>query len=207
MKYMKYWKLLLLVPVVLLVVGCTSISFDISLEKVDLLNPTKTEYIQINHQGNQYIFNDDNIIIKWVLSNEIFAFDLTNKTSNTMEIVWDKSAYIDFDGKNHRVIHEGIKYIDKEQPQVNTIIVSNSSIQDQIFPSDYIRWISDKYGWDRGVMFLGTDMKWSGNTKDKVKILADSFINKNIKVLLTLKINDQLYEYLFIFKVNGYQFK
>jgi hypothetical protein len=196
---MKYWKLLILIMVALLIAGCSSINYDISLDKVNLINPEKIDLTDIvKDDMNKYTFNDERIKIKWGFSPSQFSFNLLNQTTDSIEIVWDKSAYIDIDGKNHRLIHSGVKYIERNNSQPNTIIIPNTSIDDIIYPSDYIYYNEGEYGGWRESPLFNTYVE----QKSALDEAINTYVGKNVQTLLSLKIGDNIYNYVFTFKIN-----
>ncbi|HDP81104.1 MAG TPA: hypothetical protein ENN21_09725 [Spirochaetes bacterium] len=66
---------------------------------------------------------------------------ITNKTTSPMEILWDRSAYIDLDGKRHAVNHRMHTYGPDGRP-VNppTVIPPGGSVRDLMMPADTIKY-------------------------------------------------------------------
>lgn len=64
--------------------------------------------------------------------------DLTivNNHSSSIRILWDDAAFIDNEGSSHRIIHMGIKLIDKEKAQVPSVIPAGARLEDTIAPVD-----------------------------------------------------------------------
>lgn len=72
----------------------------------------------------------------------LIPFSIKNKTSQPMQILWDSSAFVDPSRESCRIIHSGVKLINKESSQPPTVIASNAKISDTIVPSDNITWAS-----------------------------------------------------------------
>ena len=49
-------------------------------------------------------------------------------------------------GESKRIMHTGVKYSEKTQSQVPTIIVRSASVSDSIIPVDNVYYESGKYG-------------------------------------------------------------
>ena len=113
--------------------------------------------------------------------------NLLNKTADPIEIVWDKSTYIDVNGGNHRVIHNGIDDAERNNPQANTIIIPNTSLTDMVYPSDCILNLNGTL--TESYMF------------DKMESVAKTYAGKNVLAMLAIKINNNVYNYLFTFKI------
>ena len=65
-----------------------------------------------------------------------FTMSLNNKTDNPIKIDWNQVSYVDISGMSHRIIHSGVKYIGRENPQSPTIIPPTAKIADIVFPTD-----------------------------------------------------------------------
>ena len=73
---------------------------------------------------------------------------IKNESGNSVKVLWDDGALIDQDNVAHRIIHAGIKITDKEKAQVPSVIPDDSSIEDTIYASDYLKWNAAKGDWD-----------------------------------------------------------
>lgn len=208
-------KLLIILLLALLLNGvCLAkkekIDFDISIQNIYLLSPEKQEYSNFE----KLLFSSNSIKFEWnfnndygtdwfqtVLNNTI-NLKINNNTADLIEIIWDKSLYVDSNGNSHRIIHSNVKFIDKDRQQPNTVIAPKSLINSNIVPVDYIEY-DKKNGWYvKG--FLSTT-----NNKSKKYILKinNEYSGKSFQTLLVLKYNNQEYQYLFTFIINGYGIK
>ena len=119
----------------------------------------ETKVVSFN-EGNQqkYRYEDDYINIVWYVGHKNFDFSLTNKTDHTIKINWDDISYVDITGNVGRVMHSGVKYIDKNNSQPATSIPRKASITDILLPTDNVHWGSSDwvirplipYEYDRG---------------------------------------------------------
>lgn len=82
---------------------------------------------------------DKDIAFIPTMGKEYFKITISNETPNSIKVVWDSGAFIDEQGVSHRIIHTGVKNIDKEKAQVPSVIPSSTQIVDVVAPSDYIR--------------------------------------------------------------------
>jgi hypothetical protein len=64
-------------------------------------------------------------------------FSLLNKTESPIAVPWDKVSYVDQSGGSHRVIHEGVRLVDRDRPQAATTVPPTARLDDFIYPSDY----------------------------------------------------------------------
>ena len=69
-----------------------------------------------------YLYEDEIIKIVWNIDNETFNFILNNLSDKTLKILWDDAGYVNTNGFTERLIHSGIQYINRNNPQPPTII-------------------------------------------------------------------------------------
>ena len=154
------------------------------------------------------LFEDDLVKILWYVDSRSIAFLINNKTNRSIKIPWDEAVYIDENGRNHRVMHSGIKYIDRESPQVPSIIVRKGALEDIVFPTDYVYYESGYLdsGWKEKPLLTDVDyhsylMKGTYPTFDSFKNYVKSNIGKTYQVLLPLQIENIINDYVFTFKI------
>ena len=141
-------------------------SFSAAAPMVYLAVPGKfTDFdIEFNETNSHFLFNyvftlvtpieksspafDDGIIsVVFSPSNDQIVFLLRNQTESPIRLDWDQMAYVDFDGSSHRVIHQGVRLMQKEAPQPPSTVAPGSSVQDFIYPSDRVSWNSTISEW------------------------------------------------------------
>lgn len=155
--------------------------------------------------SNFYLFEDEMVSIAWAPLEEGFFFDLSNKTDHSIKIIWDDAAYVDTAGKSHRVVHEGVRFSDKNNSQPPSIIVRRGSIQDSITPSDYIYFFGGR--WDISPLFPNNN-QWPFLIIEDAEVLRAKvrpYIGKTAQILLPLQIQDTINDYIFVFEVKDVQ--
>src|SRR5689334_21631798 len=90
-------------------------------------------------------FEDPFIKIEFVVLQRIL-FKLKNKTDNPIEIDWGKVSYVDTEAGAHRVVHEGVRYIERDKVPAPTVVPPMANITDIIHPADYIDYESGSSG-------------------------------------------------------------
>ncbi len=76
---------------------------------------------------------------------EDIQIKITNLTNESLKIDWDKSAFINIEGNSLRVIHNGVKYNERNNSQVATSIPPKGRITDSLSPSDHISWFNENW--------------------------------------------------------------
>ena len=152
--------------------------------------PAKYVFVMTKPKENrELLFEDDFLTIQFSISGKEIGFLLRNKTSNPIKIDWDQAAYVDVAGESHKVMHSGVKYIDKEKPQALTVVPPTAKLEDIIFPTDYVFYTSGKYG------------GWSRNTLFPDATKAELYKGKSFGVFIPFEINGVIKNYFFTFNI------
>ena len=130
--------------------GCATYRayYDIGLKQVERPAQAKERYgeqtiTKVEEEGiYKYFFEDEMVKIVWIPTAYQVSFVLTNKTNHSIKIVWDEAAFVDVAGVSHRVMHSGVKYIDRNNPQPPTVVVRKGTITDLVIPTDNIYYVS-----------------------------------------------------------------
>ena len=194
--------------------GCASYRayYDIGLTEVERPAQAKARYGEqkittTKEEGvEKYYFEDELLKILWLPSSLNISFALSNKTDHSIKIIWDEAAYVDSIGVSHRVMHSGVKYTDRNSPQPPTVVPRKGTINDLIFPSDYVDYVSGQYGGWREQPLFPSAMDQISNpnaSEELLKAEAEKYLGKSVQVLLPLQIEDTINEYIFTFTVNG----
>lgn len=203
-------KLALILVAMLGMTSCTSyrysVHYNVSLADVERPSVQQEQYstpviATVTEEGGvqKYSYEDQNITITWQILDQQFDFTLRNNSNHSAHILWDEVVYVDEFGNSGRVIHAGIKYVDKNQPMANTVVARGSMISDVIVPSDNIYMNNIYQGW------LKRNLLRSFSDKEEVLInTAEKTIGKTMKIVMPIEIQGVVNEYVFTFKVNGY---
>jgi hypothetical protein len=144
--------------------------------------------------NNSLTFADENINIDWIFSNQQLSFVLNNKTGNPIKIDWNQVSYVDISGNAQRVMHEGVKYAERNEHLTSSLIPPTAKLEDIIFPSDNVSYYQGgKYSssrWEEKPMFLEGEE-------------AKRFEGKSFSVFMPMEINGEVKNYTFTFDVKG----
>jgi hypothetical protein len=150
-------------------------------------------------------FDDGKINVFFSVGNKDVNFTLRNLTSEPMKINWDEASLIIY-GESKRVMHNGVKYIDRSAPQAPTVIPGNSSINDLVLPTDnvyyregyYSTYSSKPGGWEKHDLLLSQDR----NEEDTKKLILESK-GQTFKFFLPIEQNGQKINYTFEFEITN----
>jgi hypothetical protein len=202
--------------------GCATITYvadyNISLYKVErsekasqLYGTSRIDSVSDNSKY-KYLFEDSLAKILWLVDSKQIIFSIENKTDQTLEIPWDKAAYVDENGHSHRVMHSGTKYNDRSSVQPPSIIVRKGILEDFVFPTDYVQFVSGYDGangyWNQQPLI--TDYEIHQNIVDPNCLVFDDFekamkknIGKTYQILLPMQIDNTVNDYIFIFRIDN----
>lgn len=192
-------------------------AYQISLAKVERPKTASKRYGAqkvdsiATDQKYKFAFEDDMVRILWYVGNTQISFLLQNKTDYSIKIPWDEAAYVDEFGRSHRVMHSGVKYTDRDSPMPPSVVVRKGSIEDIVYPTDYVSWSSgSRYTagrWDEKPLFLCVDfhglyLPGKYSTFDEFEKAVNANVGKQIQVLLPLQIQDVINDYIFTFNID-----
>ena len=165
-----------------------------------LINKVKSKCcgIKVDENGvNKFSFQDENISIS-IFATDRFDFDLKNVSDHSIKLIWNDAAYVDLRGNSSKIMHNGIKYSQREENQPSTTIIAGANIHDVIIPNSSVYY-------DKG---LGENTKFSGWRI--APLFPTNYRGKNnigeVRLMLPIQIKGVTNEYTFVFKVY-YKFK
>jgi len=180
--------------------------YNVGLQEVERPENAKERYgeskiINFEEEGKtKYSYEDELIKIIWLPLSTQFAFTLENKSDNSIKIIWDEAVYVDENGSSGRVMHSGVKYVDRSNPQPPTVVVKKAKVDDIVVPTDNIYYISGQYGgWQTKPLFPNR-----ATTQEELNVLTQKYVGKTVKILLPLQIQETVNEYIFSFKVENF---
>ena len=180
-------KIIFLLFIALIIASCASIKPTVGLYLSD---------VNGNQMGGMsYI--DDMIAVDWsYIYRAKLNFKLKNKTTSTIRIKWDDAVYVNASGSIDRVMHAGVKYINRNESQPPSSIPAGAYIDDAVIPTSVISFVP-YVGWIEGNLF-GVSM----DSREAKKQLENTY-GKTVKVLLPIESNGIITDYEFSFTVTS----
>jgi len=190
----------------------TPASYAISLISVERHNGDKKmdEKQSIENVSEEeitkYGFEDEVMKIKWYPTPMDIFFAINNKEGEPIIIAWDESRFIDANGVNHKLIHDGIGYDERNNAHPPTVILAGGTLEDFVHPADYFQREEGKDKpsnnnrdhWRRAP-FLPTQIR---GTAEELRQKVESLEGGNFQVSLALQINNIRNDYIYTFKIN-----
>lgn len=142
-------------------------------------------------------FEDDRISVNWVFNESRLGFELKNNAKNPIKIDWNNVSYINPDGTAKKVIHGGVRYINRNDLLSPTVVPPTANIEDIIVPADNINYVSgtgySSSGWEVRPLFPNGES-------------ALEYEGKTFSVFMPLEINGETYNYTFTFSISDVEF-
>ena len=159
----------------------------------------ETKVVTFDEDGiSKYRYEDDYINIVWYVGTKQFNFSLTNKSGHTLKINWDDVSYVDTDGKVGRVMHSGVKYVDRNNSQPATTVPKGATISDILLPTDNVYYVSGQYGrWRESYLFPR-----SYSTPEAFNSSASTYVGKKMIVMMPIMIENVQNDYTFTFNID-----
>jgi hypothetical protein len=132
-----------------------------------------------------------------------------------MKLIWDETIVIEPDNSSTKVMHDGVKYADRNAAMPSSVIPKHGKLEDVATPTNRIAW-KDGYGtipgkWENSGVFPW--YKWiykadgsSITYKDDIEPFYEqgkANIGKKIGLMIPLEIEGVKNEYTFWFEVKS----
>lgn len=175
-------------------------SYNVSLSSVESPADSKvkfgeTKIATFEEEGqSKYRYEDDFLDISWYVGGKQFYFTLKNKSDYSMKIPWDDIVYVDEDGATKRIMHSGVKYIDRNASQPASVVPKNASVSDILLPTDNVTY-SSSLGWIEGHLFPRYQSQEEANNSP--------ILGKTVRIIFPVIIQDVQNEYTFEFSIDN----
>ena len=179
--------------------------YDIGLSSVESPADAKKQYgetkvvtiLDDENNINKYKYEDDFVDMTWYVTADRFMFDLKNKTNYSIKINWDEVTYVDANGEAKRVIHQGVKYTNRNETQAITTIPRGAKVSDFLVPSDNIVY-SNNIGWyEKNIIPV------SFNTREGAEQALDIYKGQKMSIMMPLQIENIQNDYMFEFEIGN----
>lgn len=154
---------------------------------------------------SKYEYTDDYIGITWYYNTTQLEFELKNLSNHTLKINWDDISYMDYHGNVSRIMHKGVKYAEREQPQGSISIPKGGKISDIIVPVNNVYFDNGVSGFIPAQWIQNAMIPCYYNKKEVMEndIANKVWIGRKIKVLFPIEIEGVKNDYNFEFTVDS----
>lgn len=142
----------------------------------------------------KYSYADNIINIIIFGGSKEFSFSLKNVSDNSLKLVWNEAAFVDFEGSTSKVMHVGIKYSERESDQPSSTIIKSAKIDDVATPTVNVYYDE---GWED---YYG--ISHNNGWKTKSMYPSKSGLDPGqLRLMLPIQIKEVVNEYVFVFDV------
>jgi len=138
-------------------------------------------------------FDDAFLSFKFSIDPKGIACSIRNKTGDPISVNWNVISYVDSSGDAHKVMHSGIRLVDKEAPQTPTLIPPTARISETLFPIDYI--LSGSGGLTQTPLW--PDTGYVSKDESHLKTLEGS----TFSIFMPIEVGGKSKNYSFVFKI------
>ena len=94
-------------------------------------------------QASTAVYKDSDIHVEAIVNKNGVTFKLKNVSQNSIRIIWDECAIVTPDKKTHKTVHNSSTYLDRNRPQVSSVVPPNAVLEIKLFPLDNWDWNGD----------------------------------------------------------------
>jgi len=102
--------------------------------------------VGVSRVGEGFAFRDARVDLVLVPDRRGITFLLKNRSSAPMTLHWDRMTLVTPAGESVRVVHQGVRYADRNLPQPPLTVVPGTVVKDTLTPAASIR-IEPGAGW------------------------------------------------------------
>jgi len=150
------------------------------LEAVDIRQSGSSSRSSGVEKGN--VFASRDLSVGWIVSDKDLSLVMKNGSDDMMRMHWDQCVFVDPSETSHRLIHSGVRLIDRQAPQPATSVAPNTTLNESIYPADHFKFESS---WDRVALFEPSD------------------ISREISVILAIEVRGTVRNYTFRFRIRA----
>jgi hypothetical protein len=133
-------------------------------------------------------FSDSCVDVQVSITTNQVEFVCRNKTDRSIKIDWERAAFINPYGSRKRVIHRGIAYERKSDPQTPSVIRKGETLSDYLLPSENVNvYLYGSGGFTIYPLFSSRDF------------------GRNAQAILPLEVDGSVNEYVFQFTISSVQ--
>lgn len=157
-----------------------------------LLSTIENNVKNVEVSASRNTYSDDIIDVAMSFGDESISFTMVNNSNSSIKILWDDAAYMDQYGDAHRIIHTGVRLVDKEKAQVPSIIPRGAKLNDGVVPANLVNLIAGNWVYEPLSKLRMFDSR---------KEADEAVSNFNpVRLLLPIETNGVRYEYTYTFE-------
>lgn len=156
----------------------------------------KRDYSPVN--AKEFKYEDKNISFTYVPT----SFDpsvpvhFVNKTDKPIKIIWDEVTFINPTGEAEKVIHEGVRLLDRNASMSPSLIPPKGNTKDAITPTSRVTWGSLYFGGPQDWQYQAIcgNRKWDIVTHE-IEQLDEECVGKVFGLFVTYEVDGKKYTF------------
>ena len=126
-------------------------------------------------------FKDKTIGVSFSLGEQSFQMRFENVSDVPVKIQWERAQYIDVAGLPHRLMHSGIRYVDRNNPIPDQPVAPHGVVEEAVIPVGNVFVSPQKNGYDiRPLLPLDNDAAAAGLKGKSVILFIPVEVNRQI---------------------------
>lgn len=162
-------------------------TLNVKLEKIlrDLVKYRLTCRLISPVVSQELQFRDKSIAVSFVVGEQSVQMRFENLGPRDLKILWERSEYTDANNQQHRLMHSGVHYQDRNNPIPDQFVLSHSVVQETVIPISKVYFSQQKKAYEIHPLFtLDSDA-------------AAALKGKTINLFIPVEIDRQIIPYNF----------
>ena len=163
------------------------VTLNIKLEKIarDIAKYRITCRLASPVASQELQFKDKTIGVSFTLGEQSFQMRFENVADVPVKIQWERAQYVDVTGQTQRLMHSGIRYVDRNNPIPDQTVAPHGVVEEAVIPVKNVFVSPQKNGYDiHPLLPLDTDA-------------AAGLKGKSVILFIPVEVNRQIIPYNF----------
>ena len=79
-------------------------------------------------------FRDKDVAVAFTIGERGFEMRFENLSTYDIKILWERAEYTGVNGQPQRLMHSGVRFVDRNNPIPDQFVLSRSIVQESVFP-------------------------------------------------------------------------
>ncbi len=161
------------------------VTLNIKLEKIarDIAKYRLTYRLTSPVASQELQFRDKTIAVSFSVGEQSFQMRFENVTDVPVKIQWERAQYVDVTGQTQRLMHSGIRYVDRNNPIPDQTVAPHGVVEEAVIPVKNVFVSPQKNGYDiRPLLPLDADA-------------AAGLKGKSVILFIPVEVNRQIIPY------------
>lgn len=129
-------------------------TLNIKLEKLQDIARYKLSFRLISPEAsNEIKYRDKSIAVSFEVGEQSFQMHFDNIGPHDLKILWERAEYRDVNKQQHRIMHSGVRYQNRNNPIPDQPVPSHASVQESVIPVSSVYVSDQKKGYDVHPLF------------------------------------------------------